>query len=233
LALVGFYLLLFKSRAAFIKISASLLFLFGVLVLFSLHEYQSILPPSYLQRFTNMETFWTGLFGILLSPSRGLLIFSPYLLLTVFGIYFFFKELIRPRLMRLAILWFFFHLVLIAQHRYWWGGHCFGPRYLTDVFPACILMTILVWDHASMILSHKFRTIILAAFFCFSGISIFINTAQGLYNPATTQWNAGEYTDYLFDWKYPQFMANPKLLKERELEHRIKTGHREIYKTGK
>ena len=74
-------------------------------------------------------------------------------------------------------------------------------------------------------------------FFCFSLISIFINTYQGLYNPATGKWNNSpnidEYPDYLFDWKYPQFMATPKLLKERELYHHVKTGYKEIHKTGK
>ena len=219
--LVGLYVLLFKPFAGFIKLSVSCFLFFVALALFSLHEYQSILPP-YLQYFSQMKTFWTGLYGILLSPSRGLLIYSPYLFFTFVGAAWFFKKLCRSRLMWLAILWFFFHLVMIAQHPFWWGGHCFGPRFLTDVFPACILMTILAWSHASQVLSRKTRNVILTAFFCFSVISIFINTAQGLYNPATTQWNIYEYPDYLFDWKYPQFMATPELLQEREAKYHLK-----------
>ena len=93
-ALVALYVLLFKPRAAFIKLSASYLLFFMVFVLFSLHEYKSILPPYYLQRFSQIETFWTGLYGILLSPARGLLVYSPYLLLTLLGLCCFFKEFI-------------------------------------------------------------------------------------------------------------------------------------------
>jgi hypothetical protein len=115
------------------------------------------------------------------------------------------------------------------------GGHCFGPRYLTDVFPACILITILLWSHASKTLSHRPRNVLMTIFCFFSIISIFINTYQGLYNPATAQWNVATSTykspDYLFDWKYPQFMATPKLLKERELYYHAKTEHNEIQKT--
>lgn len=226
LALAGFYVLLFKPRAAFVKLSASCFLFFMVFVLFSLHEYKSILPPYYLQRFSHIETFWIGLYGILLSPARGLLIYSPYLFLTLLGLCCFVKEFYQSRLMWLAILWFFFHLVMIAQYPVWWGGHCFGPRYLTDVFPACILITILLWDHASKTLSHKPRKVLMTIFFCFSLISIIINTGQGLYNPATGKWNNSpnidDHPDYLFDWKCPQFMATPKLLKERELDFRVK-----------
>jgi hypothetical protein len=225
-AFVALYVLLFKTRAEFIKLSVSCLLLFLVFVIFSFYEYKSILPPYYLQRFSRIETFWTGLYGILLSPSRGLLIYSPYLFFTLLGLCCFCKKLFRSRLMCLAILWFFFHLIMIAQHRYWWGGHCFGPRFLTEAFPACILMTILLWSHASTTLSHKPRNVLISIFFCFSLISIFINTGQGLYNPATAQWNGSpnidKYPDYSFDWKYPQFMATPTLLQERELYHHLK-----------
>ena len=233
--LVALYVLLFKSRSAFIKLSASCFLFFIVFVIFSLHEYKTILPPYYLQRFSQIETFWTGLYGILLSPARGLIIYSPYLLFTFFGLCCFFKEFFRSRLMWFAILWFFFHLVMIAQYPIWWGGHSFGPRLLTDVFPACILITILVWSHASKTLSHRPRNVLITIFLFFSLISIFINTYQGLYNPATGQWNSAtsiyKSSDYLFDWKYPQFMVTPKLLKELELYYHAKTEHNEIHKT--
>jgi|WetSurSiteA1Bulk_404760.scaffolds.fasta_scaffold25786_2 hypothetical protein len=223
-ALVTLYVLLFKPRAAFIKLSGSCLLLFFVFVLFSLYEYKLILPPYYDQRL-HSDTFWTGLYGNLLSPARGLFVYSPYLFLTLLGLCFFFKEFYRSRLMWLAILWFSFHLVMIAQYPVWWGGHCFGPRYLTDVFPACILITILLWNHASKTLSHKPRKVLITIFFCFSLISIIINTGQGLYNPATGKWNNSpnidEYPAYLFNWRYAQFMATPKLLKEREAYHHL------------
>jgi hypothetical protein len=224
-ALVVLYVLLFKPRTTFIKLSLSCFLLFLVFVLFSLVEYQSILPPYYDQRL-HSDTFWTGLYGNLLSPARGLFIYSPYLLLAFLGLCRFYKELIRSRLMWLAILWFCFHLVMIAKQPTWWGGHSFGPRYLTDVFPACILITILIWSYVSTTLSQRSRNVLITIFLCCSLISIFINTYQGLYNPATGKWNNSpnidEYPIYLFDWKYPQFMATPKLLKEREIYHYLK-----------
>lgn len=79
----------------------------------------------------------TGLYGLLVSPSRGLFVYSPFLLFAV-------PPLIRAWRDRspLAVLLRCLGaatvvLVLVyAAYAEWWGGRVFGARFLSDALPA-------------------------------------------------------------------------------------------------
>jgi hypothetical protein len=83
---------------------------------------------------------WSGALGVLVSPSRGLFVYSPVL---VFSIYGAIRALthpawaaLRPFAAAAAAL-----SILYAKWSAWWGGWCFGPRLLIDVLPvACLLL---------------------------------------------------------------------------------------------
>ena len=217
----------FRSRKLFIELSVSLCVLFMGSILFSLHLYDQMLPPYYHYHLSlKSETLWIAFYGILLSPGRGLFIYSPYLIVTFFGVCFLGKRLFQSRLTWMAGGWFVLHILAISKFQQWWGGSSFGPRLLTDVFPACMLLTIFVWNELTKTFFSGIRKVAIIAFLCLASISVIIHTYQGLYNPATPLWNVSpnidEYTEYLFDWRYPQFMASTKLLKERELYHQEK-----------
>lgn len=99
-----------------------------------------------------VESAWTaapveGLLGTLLSPSRGLLVFTPWVAVAVALL-----PVTRDRLPRGSLVrWLFWALVplLILNSCYavWWGGHCFGPRYWTEAMPlfAVMLAMALAW----------------------------------------------------------------------------------------
>lgn len=74
---------------------------------------------------------WIGAAGLLISPSRGLLIFSPIVLIALLGI----KPALRS-LRELGVGWgLLASLVLYlgySLYSVWWGGHSYGPRYLLD-----------------------------------------------------------------------------------------------------
>ena len=230
---------LFKSWKLFTKLSVSLCALFTVFIFFSLYQYNQVLPPYYDQSLHPTKTFWTALFGILLSPARGLFIYSPYLMVTFGGLYFFGKKLFRSHLTWMASCWLVLVLITISLWPTWWGGHSFGPRLLTDVFPACMLLTIFVWDELlkTTFLSNIQKRVVIIIFLCLASISILIHTYQGLYNPAIVMWNVSpdidQYPEYLFDWRYPQFMASTKLLEERNLDHQQKIHLKNPSVTGK
>lgn len=89
-----------------------------------------------------------GLAGVLASPSRGLLLFCPFLLLL---------PLARRRLAArpdLRPLWFASLAVvaattlLAAAYAKWWGGHSIGPRLLAEAAPflALLLLPFLVGE---------------------------------------------------------------------------------------
>jgi hypothetical protein len=78
-----------------------------------------------------------GYLGLLISPSRGLIVFSPIVLVAFAGI----AAAVR-RGPRSSELWCLFgaaaQFVLYGSYSVWWGGHTFGPRYMLDVLPLLV-----------------------------------------------------------------------------------------------
>ena len=84
--------------------------------------------------------------GLLISPARGLLIYFPLGFLSIAG----FVSALRHhdrygRGIFIALgIGAIAHLGFIWAFRWntWWGGHCFGARYLTDAMPAMVLLLV-------------------------------------------------------------------------------------------
>jgi hypothetical protein len=85
-----------------------------------------------------------GLAGLLVSPGRGLLWYSPVLLLVPLGVGWFLR---RARWLLLssagvALLYW----LLYAKWYMWHGGYSWGPRFLVPVLPFLMLMTVPAWQ---------------------------------------------------------------------------------------
>jgi hypothetical protein len=78
-----------------------------------------------------------GLAGLLISPNRGLLVFSPVILVALAGIRRCFGDGWRSPL-RWCVLALAAQYVLYGTYAVWWGGHTYGPRYLVDVLPVAV-----------------------------------------------------------------------------------------------
>jgi hypothetical protein len=74
-----------------------------------------------------------GLPGLLLSPSRGLFVYSPVLLFSVAGMIAVWRR--GPALWRALSLGPPMVVLLISKWIIWWGGHSWGPRLLADLDP--------------------------------------------------------------------------------------------------
>jgi hypothetical protein len=93
-------------------------------------------------RLHGLPDAWSGRFvegaaGTLLSPSRGLLVFSPWIAvgLATACVPAVARRLASHRLICWLLLMLVPYFILLAKYAVWWGGHCFGPRYWTDVAP--------------------------------------------------------------------------------------------------
>ncbi len=84
---------------------------------------------------------WTGLAGVLVSPSRGLLIFSPFLAFSFWGLWRCSRDpearAFRPLAFAATIL-----ILVYSKYSDWWGGWSFGNRLLLDVVPLLTLLLI-------------------------------------------------------------------------------------------
>ena len=73
--------------------------------------------------------------GNLVSPARGLFVYSPVLLLALSGLVL----ALRQREERLLSACFativVLHWLVVSRFPHWWAGHSYGPRFMTDVVP--------------------------------------------------------------------------------------------------
>ncbi|BAF71294.1 glycosyltransferase family 39 protein [Sulfurovum sp. NBC37-1] len=198
------------QKALAVKVALLVTALLVLFVLFSLHEYNQLLPDYYLPKRLESQTFWTALYGNLLSPSRGILIFSPFLFIFVLNAKTLFTVLKNDKTLIIFASWIILHLIIISKFPHWWAGWSYGPRFMIDVLiPIYLLFVILLYEIFKKRSSvyNKLNLIFLAVTV---PLAIYINTYQGLYNPYTKKWNTEPNIDqnpyYLFDWKYPQFL---------------------------
>jgi hypothetical protein len=83
----------------------------------------------------------TALAGILFSPGRGLFIFSPALLFSIYSLIS--PSSWKPPVRNLTIVCLLFatgHIAVVSQWPFWWGGHSWGARLLTEVVPVLIIL---------------------------------------------------------------------------------------------
>ena len=80
---------------------------------------------------------WIGAAGLLVSPSRGLLIFSPIVAFAALGLRHARREGRRSDLAWCAAA-AAAQMTLYSFYGVWWGGHTFGPRYALDALPMLV-----------------------------------------------------------------------------------------------
>ena len=78
------------------------------------------------------EALPESLAGLLVSPARGLLVFTPLALVAAWGLIAQGRRPLARGLMAAAAV----HFAFVAAWNEWHGGESFGPRLLTDLLPA-------------------------------------------------------------------------------------------------
>lgn len=227
--------LFFKRRKFFFKTAVVSFLLLSGFVAFSLFEFGSPLPPYYHLFSTYVESgagragenngFLAALYGTLLSPSRGLFVFSPFLLVVAAGTIYAFKRLRHDGMFWLCLGWFLTSVLLIANWFSWEGGHSFGPRLFADSFPSLILLSFLLWNRIGrMEKSKRFKRLAIAAYAVLGAFAIWVNSYQGLYNEWVLWWNkvpplGVNVKRFVCDWRYPQFLASEVRTKDRIVDY--------------
>ena len=110
------------------------------LVLYNQSHFGNSFGGGYLAEAGRWETSLSvGLTGLLVAPSRGLLIYSPALWLLPFGLWSLRSDSSLSRLQRIVLAWWLLAalgtLFVYARWHMWWGGWSYGPRFLSEVMP--------------------------------------------------------------------------------------------------
>lgn len=174
----------------------------------SWREFGEWLPPYYRMGVTGGAFSAEALAGLLVSPSRGWLLFSP-VLVAVWAA----RPLataswpLRPQWWLVGLGWPVLLVLALSRWEMWWGGGCFGPRLLTDALPSLFLVTLRAWPVTRPHGATWIGAVVLAG--AALG-STYIHVVQGLFNPWTLEWNREPSIDTepwaRFTWAYPQFL---------------------------
>jgi len=107
---------------------------------------------------------------LLFFPYRGLVFYSPILLLSFLGLYWMFKK--RKLEAIIIVLMLISFLFVISMRSNWWGGYCFGNRYLTPVVPFLIVPLLYAFDRikSKLLFILILSLVVLSIFINFLGL---------------------------------------------------------------
>lgn len=216
-AAIGCYIFIYYRPLFTRYLMTGIVWLVGF-VAYSWFHFGTPLPNYYAVSYLSFDSFWAALAGHLVSPSRGLLIFVPVILFVAYLLASYRRELTSLRLVALASAIAAAHLIMISGFSTWWGGHCYGPRYTTELVPWFALLGIigiearLAWRRKQTPGTPSlYKRGELVAGGALLACSIVIN---GLGATAQRTWwwnvrpaNVDEHPERVWDWSYPQFLA--------------------------
>ena len=122
-----------KSLFAILAFAAPILAIGIALITFNISRYGDPLSTGYLPNETFSAIWLDGILGQLFSPGRGLLLYCPILILSIWGFFPFFRRFKAEAVLALSII--LIHLLLYGKWFMWHGGYAWGPRFMVPTLP--------------------------------------------------------------------------------------------------
>ena len=147
-----------------------------------------------------------GLYGLLVSPSRGLFVYEPYMVFAFATVVLLKpgRDFLELRLLSLVYAWAA-TAILYATYAEWWGGRVFGPRFLDDLAP--VLFALLAWGIGHGLLARWPARV--AFWICAAWSLLIFQAAAFVYDQNTWDLNPTNINldlSRLLDWGDPQWL---------------------------
>lgn len=169
-------------------------------------------PTVYSAGAVDGQEMLNRLFWLMASPSRGLIVYCPYLLVVGWALVAYRRQLADAPLLVPAGLAVAAYTVLFMAYNGWHAGNSFGPRYYADVFPWFALAAAMGTGAILRTLSVGFpwgKAAVASLAVVSVGWAVFVHY-RGANAPETWEWNYlynGQTQLAAKDWRYPQFLA--------------------------
>lgn len=198
--ILSIYILL-AHRKAFLKYCILGSMIAAIFFVWSFRIYGHFLPPYYQGSRLAFNTFWIALLGQSFSPNRGLFIFTPIFLFSMYGIKLAFKHDMFSKFLAISPLPYFF---VLAMFPHWWGGHSYGARLFTDLIPFFTLLLVYPLQKINF-KQNKIYSVcftILLLFSLFVQIRAVTDFSVHLWNNTPNMNNnIDQYPERIWDWK--------------------------------
>ncbi|MBY0513305.1 MAG: hypothetical protein K2P78_05270 [Gemmataceae bacterium] len=210
---IGAYLLLHNRRMLGVTVLAGGVWA-AALVLISRAAFGSNLPPSVYSAGTiDGQDVFNRFFWLMASPSRGLLVYCPYLAVVGGLLWPLRRRLADAGLLLPAGLAVAAHTAVFSAYNGWHGGSSYGPRYFCDVLPWFALATAMAAGALPRVVESGVpwrKVVATAALVVGFGWGVFVHH-RGADSVAAWYWNhraaAVGQEAAVKEWEHPQFLA--------------------------
>jgi hypothetical protein len=200
-----------KDAGRFVLVVAGWLsLLFG----YSWFHFHKPLPDYYAASRLQFPDPIAALFGNLVSPSRGLLVYVPAVIGTA-GLLLRYRRTVRFRsLTALGAFVMIAHLIMLSGFVHWWGGYSYGARLTASLVPWLVILSVIGLDAARTECATGWRSgdIVSLAMAGLLGLASIAMNAIGAFSTEAQDWNVipddiDRNPSRLWSWRHPQFLA--------------------------
>ncbi|HEY3844041.1 MAG TPA: hypothetical protein VGL48_12395, partial [Acidimicrobiales bacterium] len=180
----------------------------GAFVFVSENTYHTLVPPYYADGSLSRFRFpAASLAGELVSPARGLLVFSPVIVLAVVGVVIARRRQALDGLSVALSAVIIAHWFVVSSAYDWWGGYSYGPRYMSDMLPFLVVLALPAVTWLAKKESGPVRTAAVSGTTVLVVASVLFNLG-GAWSPRAIEWNSDVLLTVhrLWSWSDPQFL---------------------------
>jgi len=175
------------------------MFISGVpFLLYNYHYFGNLFGgmSSVLGLFDGRSGFIMPFMGLLISPSRGLFVYTPIMLFSILG-YFRILQITNNKIRNFLFVMGMSILALIAVYAsfgVWWAGWSYGPRFLTGMLPALAMFLGLYIKDINFNRKNRKNLLVVCIFSILLIWSVFAQIVGAFYYP-NGMWDANPNVD--------------------------------------